>query len=380
MNILLCPDSFKESLSAQVAADAMALGARQALPQVECDLCPLADGGEGSLDALTASTGLRLLTSQVRGPLGHALSARWGWRDEEALAVIELAEVCGLSRVAPAKRDPLRASTFGLGQLLLEALDRGARRVLLLLGGSATNDGGAGMLNALGATLLDQHARPLAPGGGALELLDQLDLSGLDPRLAKLDIDMAVDVDNPLTGVNGASAVFGPQKGATPEQVKRLDKGLTRLADLASTLLSVDHRHTPGAGAAGGVGFLGLSFLQARCAPGIDIIMERAGMAARLDWADLVITGEGQLDGQSLAGKTPIGVARAAHAAGKPTVVIAGCLGEGWQACHQAGVTAAFALADGPLSLEQAMARSAELMTDRCESVVRLFALARSRH
>jgi len=265
-----------------------------------------------------------------------------------------------------------------VGELIRAALDAGAERLLLTLGGSATNDGGAGMLAALGARLLDGNGGDLPPGGAALAELAELDLSGLDPRLADLRVEAAVDVDNPLLGKRGASAVFGPQKGASPEDVTRLDAALARFADVTAGVLGEEHRELPGAGAAGGMGFAARAFLGAELRPGIELVMAQAGFETLLEGTGLVITGEGQLDGQSLAGKTPVGVARAARARGVPVVVLAGRLAPGWQAALEEGVTAAFALADGPMALDEALERCAELLADRAESAVRLFTAARS--
>jgi len=373
MHILLCPDSYKEALSAESAAQAMARGVRKAVPHADIICCPMADGGEGSLEALIAATDATRMNTQVQDALGRAVNASWGWLEAQRTAYIELAEASGLQQLKLAERDAFITSTYGVGELLLAALDQGAEHVLLLLGGSATNDGGAGMLCALGARLLDAQGEPLPPGGAALARLATLDLSGLDKRLASLKVDAAVDVDNPLLGSQGASAIFGPQKGATPEQVRQLDQALARFADITAHTLGSDKRDLPGAGAAGGMGFAAHVFLEATLRPGIELIMDQAGMSHHLAWADLVITGEGRLDGQSMAGKTPIGVARAAKRAGKPVIVLAGSLGDGWQAAYQQGVTAAFALADGPMGLADAIARTAPLLEDRCESLLRLW-------
>lgn len=378
MKILICPDSFKDALPAAAAAHAIACGVQRLKIKVELVECPLADGGEGSLEALLAATGAERRTATVQNALGRPTHAAWGWLAERRIAFVELAEASGIQALAPAERTALHSTTHGVGELIRAALDAGAERLLLTLGGSATNDGGAGMLMALGARLRDADGRELPPGGAALEHLAELDLSGLDPRLADLHVEAAVDVDNPLLGERGASAVFGPQKGATPHDVDRLDAALSRFADVAAGVLGEEHRELPGAGAAGGMGFAARAFLGAELRPGIDLVMEQVGFAALLANADLVITGEGQLDGQSLAGKTPVGVARAAQARGVPVVVLAGRLAPGWQAAMAEGVTAAFALADGPMALEEALARCAELLADRAESAVGLFIAART--
>ncbi|NAO95855.1 glycerate kinase [Halomonas sp. MG34] len=373
MNVLLCPDSFKDALSAQDAATAMARGVQRAAPEAHVQVCPLADGGEGSLDALIAATGAERRQLNVQDALGRPRQAAWGWLSDQRTAFIELAEASGLQHLAADERNALHTSTFGVGELLLAALDQGAEKALLLLGGSATNDGGAGMLQALGARFLDRHGEHLPPGGAALNQLASLELNGLDPRLAKLTLEAAVDVDNPLLGEHGASAVFGPQKGASPEEVEQLDRALGHFADISAQALGDDYRKLPGAGAAGGMGFAAKAFLNATLKPGIEMIMQQADMASLLARADLVITGEGRLDGQSLAGKTPIGVSRAAKRLRKPVIVLAGSLGDGWQACFDEGVTAAFALADGPMTLADALPRTAELLEARCESLLRLW-------
>ncbi|MDR5897416.1 glycerate kinase [Halomonas vilamensis] len=378
MHLLLCPDSFKDALSAQAAARAMARGIQRAAPQAHIDLCPLADGGEGSLDALIAATGAERRIAYVHDALGRPTQAAWGWFEAERTAFIELAEASGLQTLSADERDARTTSTYGVGELFRAALEAGAAKVLLLLGGSATNDAGAGMLAALGAKLLDRHHQPLAPGGAALAELHSLDLSSLDPRLARLHVEAAVDVDNPLLGRHGASAVFGPQKGATPEHVAELDRALTHFAEITARTLGENHRALPGAGAAGGMGFAARAFFSATLKPGIELMMQQADMSHRLERADLVITGEGRLDGQSLSGKTPIGVARAAHKAGKPVIVLAGSLGEGWEACYAEGVTAAFALADGPMSLDEAVTRTTTLVEARCEGLIRLWQAAGS--
>ena len=313
MKILICPDSFKDALPAAEAARAIACGIARTGDDLVTLECPLADGGEGSLDALIAATGAERRTAEVHDALGRPTRADWGWHPGSRTAYVELAEASGLQRLTPSERTALHSTTFGVGELIRAALDAGAERLLLTLGGSATNDGGAGMLVALGARLLDAGGSELAPGGAALERLAALDLSGLDPRLGDLAVEAAVDVDNPLLGRRGASAVFGPQKGASPADVERLDAALARFADLAAEALGEDHRDLAGAGAAGGMGFAARAFLAAELRPGIELVMAQAGFDALLGDADLVITGEGQLDGQSLAGKTPVGVSRAAR-------------------------------------------------------------------
>lgn len=378
MNVLIAPDSYKDALPASAAAEAIARGVERALPEAVLQLCPMGDGGEGTLDALLGATGAERREARVEDALGRPRTAAWGWHAASRTAYVELAEASGLQQIERHERTALHSTTFGVGELIREALDAGAERLLLTLGGSATNDAGAGMLSALGARLQDAEGRDLPPGGAALARLADLDLSGLDTRLASLSVETAVDVDNPLLGERGASAIFGPQKGASDADVATLDTALGHFADIVAQTLGEDHRGLPGAGAAGGMGFAARAFLGASLRPGIELVMLQAHFAERLEAADLVITGEGQLDGQSLSGKTPIGIARAARASGVPCVVLAGRLGQLWQAAHEEGVSAAFALADGPMPLDEALSRCAELLADRAESVTRLFDTAQT--
>lgn len=375
MKIVIAPDSFKESLGAAAVAEAIGRGWRQVFPLAEMVLLPMADGGEGTVDALLAAVGGERRECQVRGPLGTPVRAHWGWLDNAA-AVLEMAAASGLHWVAPAQRDVTRSCTYGTGELIRQALDAGATRIILGLGGSATNDGGAGLLQALGVRLLDRHGGELAPGGAALAELERLDISGLDPRLQQVRVEVAADVDNPLCGPHGASRVFGPQKGASPAQVEQLDVALAHYAQCVATVLGEDHRDFPGVGAAGGVGFACKAFLHASFRPGIELVAELSGLAQALQGADLLITGEGRLDAQSLHGKTPVGVARIAQAAGVPVIALAGSLGEGYQALYGAGIEAAFSLTPGPVSLEQACASAAAELEARSADLARLWRLA----
>lgn len=355
MKIVICPDSFKESLPADAAAQAIAEGVRELWPDAECVCLPLADGGEGTLDALVSATGGQLLTRQVQGPLGQPTLARFAVLGDGKTALIEMAEAAGLPLLLPAQRDPLRASTYGVGELMAAALDLRVTRILLGLGGSATQDGGAGMLQALGARLLDADGQPLPPGGAALRQLAQLHLDGLDPRLARVTVEVACDVDNPLCGPRGSSAVFAPQKGADAAGVALLD---TALAHWGAHLAQATGRpvaELPGAGAAGGMGAAALAVFAARLRPGIDWVMDALDFNAALHGADWVISGEGRADGQSAGGKVVSGVARRAQAAGVPLLVLAGSLGDGYQALYPLGVHAILPIVPGPVSLAQAL-------------------------
>ena len=375
MKLVIAPDSFKESLSARAVAEAIAAGWAGVYPDADLLLCPMADGGEGTVDALLSATGGTLQQTRVSGPLGDPVEARWGLL-QDAQAIIEMAEASGLHRVEPARRDVLAASSHGTGELIRAALDAGVRRIVLGLGGSATNDGGAGLLAALGVRFLDRAGQELALGGAALASLSQIDLTGLDTRLAQVEVMVAADVDNPLCGPRGASAVFGPQKGASPAQVEQLDAALAHYADVMAATLGEDLRDYPGVGAAGGLGFAARAVLRAAFRPGVELVAELSGLAAAVEGADLVITGEGRLDGQSLHGKTPVGVARIARAAGVPVIALAGSLGEGYQRLYAEGIGAAFSLAPGPLSLEQAMQQAADQLSARAADLARLWQIA----
>ncbi|KCB33600.1 glycerate kinase [Bordetella hinzii CA90 BAL1384] len=303
MKIVIAPDSFKESLDAAAAARAIERGVKLACPGAHTVLVPMADGGEGTVDAVLAAAGGQARQACVRDALGRPIQASWGWLDH-ATAVIEMASAAGLEGIAPAERDALAADTHGVGELILAALDSGARKLILGLGGSATTDGGTGMLRALGARFLDASGQALAPGGGALRELARIDLDGLDPRLAGLEVEVACDVDNPLCGPQGAAHVFGPQKGATPAQVEQLDAALSRLADVAHHALGQDHRHAAGAGAAGGLGFAAHAFLRGRFRPGVALVAELGGLVdGRVAQGRRIMVGRGEGPGASPAGR-----------------------------------------------------------------------------
>lgn len=378
MKIVIAPDSFKESLSAPQVAEAIATGWRQVYPDAEILLRPMADGGEGTVDAVLAASGGERRELQVRGPLGDSVAAHWGWLGD-ATAVLEMAAASGLHWVPRDQRDATQACSYGTGELILAALDAGATRIILGLGGSATNDGGAGLLRALGVRFLDAEGRELPPGGLALKSLSQIDLTQLDPRLLQVQVEVAADVDNPLCGPRGASHVFGPQKGANAGQVAALDAALAHYARVFAATLGEDHANFPGVGAAGGLGFAARALLKARFRPGIELVAELSGLAEAVQGADLVITGEGRLDSQSLHGKTPVGVARVAAAAKVPVIALVGSLGEGYQAVYEAGIDAAFSLNPAPQSLEQAMTGAAGELCARACDLARFWRLARQR-
>ncbi|MFJ2324870.1 glycerate kinase [Pseudomonas sp. NPDC087690] len=376
MKIVIAPDSFKDSLSAQGVAEAIALGLAQVWPQATLVKCPMADGGEGTVESILAACEGELRRTRVRGPLGAPVDAAWGWLPHNRTAIIEMAEASGLQRVPPGQRDACITSTFGTGELIRAALDAGAQRVILAIGGSATNDGGAGTMQALGVKLLDAQNQTLVPGGLALAQLARVDISELDPRLAHVRFDIAADVNNPLCGPHGASAIFGPQKGASPAQVQQLDQALGHFADLCAEALDKDVRDEPGCGAAGGLGFAAKAFLGAQFKAGVKVVAELVGLAEAVKDADLVITGEGRFDAQTLRGKTPFGVARIAKQHNVPVIVIAGTLGEGYQELYNHGIDAAFALTSGPMTLEQACAEAPRLLRERATDIARVWQLA----
>lgn len=376
MKIVIAPDSFKDSLSAQGVADAIALGLAQVWPDAQLVKCPMADGGEGTVESVLAACDGQLRRTNVRGPLGTTVDAAWGWLPQSLTAIIEMAEASGLQLVPTGQRDACISSTFGTGELIRAALDAGAQRVILAIGGSATNDAGAGAMQALGVKLLDAQGETLPPGGLALAQLARIDLSDIDPRLAQVRFDIAADVNNPLCGPHGASAIFGPQKGATPVQVEQLDRALGHFADLCAQVVNKDVRDEPGSGAAGGLGFGAKAFLGAQFKAGVEVVAELVGLAEAVKDADLVITGEGRFDAQTLRGKTPFGVARIARQHGVPVIVIAGTLGEGYQALYEHGIDAAFALASGPMTLEQACTEAPRLLSERASDIARVWQIA----
>ncbi|MDA7014877.1 glycerate kinase [Pseudomonas cerasi] len=379
MKIVIAPDSFKDSLSAQAVADAIASGLAEVWPHAELIKCPMADGGEGTIEALLAACNGELMSASVSGPLGAPVNAQWGWLAESRTAIIEMAMASGLQLLTLAQRDACVTSTEGTGQLISAALDAGARRVILAIGGSATNDGGSGMLSALGARFLDADDQTLAPGGLALADLARIDLSGFDPRLSDVCVEIAADVDNPLCGPNGASSIFGPQKGASPEQVMALDAALGCFADHTAQVLGQDLRDSPGSGAAGGMGFAAKAYLKASFRAGVEVVADLTGLEHALIGADLVITGEGRFDAQTLRGKTPLGVARVARRRQVPVIVLAGTLGEGYEQLYAQGIGAAFALVSGPMSLEQACRDTRRLLHERARDVARLWQMASGR-
>lgn len=373
MRLVIAPDKFKGSLTAPEVAERVASGARRVDPEIEVVTVPVADGGEGTLDAVLAA-GFESRTALVSGPTGEEIPAEFAVRGEEA--VVEMARASGLDLLPGGRKDALGATSLGTGQLIRAAMDAGCRRIVLGIGGSASTDGGAGLLQGLGARFFDANDEELPVGGGALARLDSADVSGLDARLTDTEIILASDVDNPLTGPTGAAEVFGPQKGASSDDVATLEAGLTRLVEVLAEagdglpVPAAEAASREGAGAAGGVGFAAIALGATRRA-GVDVVLEETGLAAQLQGADAVITGEGSLDEQSLMGKTPVGVARAAAAAGAPVYAVCGRTTLSAEAIADAGFVGARALSELEPDAERSMAEAGPLLEDLAESLVR---------
>lgn len=372
---LCAPDSFKESLTAMEAARAMAQGIENADHDAEVRCLPMADGGEGTARALVDATGGSMRAVPVHDPLGRPVEGHFGLLADGTTAVVETAEASGLALLEAKERNPLIASSYGTGELMLAAVRSGAKRIIVGLGGSATNDAGAGLLQALGVRLLDKNGNDLAHGGAALANLTTIDISTMDPALKNVAITAACDVTNPLTGPTGASAVFGPQKGASKDDVATLDAALAHFAQVIDSQLGVAVNDVPGAGAAGDIGAALKGFLNAEFRPGIAIVIEQSGLDAAAQWADVVFTGEGSIDFQTKFGKTPAGVAETAKRHGKPVIAVAGHIGTGIDELHEVGIDAVFGIAPGAASLSELLADAAANVTRTTEQIVRTLQL-----
>jgi glycerate 2-kinase len=373
MKIVIAPQGFKGNLTARQVSLAIETGVKRASPDAETVIKPMADGGDGTAQALVDATGGRLISARVTGPLGEPVTAQWGLLGDKTTAIIEMASASGLALVPSGKLNPLIATTYGTGELIKHALDYGCRKLIVGIGGSATNDGGAGMAQALGVNLHDSANSELPFGGGALSRLSRVSIGNLDARLAESEVLLACDVSNPLCGPAGASCIYGPQKGATPEMVDALDSALARFADIIRRDLGVDFRDYPGAGAAGGLGMGLLVFLKAKMVSGIEIVIKLTGLGEELRGAGLVFTAEGRIDGQTAFGKTPVGVARLARESGIPVICLAGEVQDGYQAVFKEGINAVFSIAPGPVSLKQSMDRAENLIAATAENALRLF-------
>lgn len=376
MKIVIAPDSFKESLPAKQVCQAIRTGMQRVWPDSEYIELPVADGGEGTVQSLVDATGGHIETLDVTGPLGKMVEGFYGILGDHHTAVIEIAAASGLHLVPLERRDPKQTTSIGTGELIRHALDKGIRRFIIGLGGSATNDGGVGMLSALGITFLDKYNSPIALNGQGLAALARIDTRHLDARLTECDILVACDVDNPLCGPHGATATFGPQKGATPEDIKQLDSTLHQYASLIQSTTGKDVANTKGAGAAGGIGAALLGFLPVQLKPGIAIVLETLSLKEKLAGADLVITGEGRIDEQTVHGKTPMGVATVAKQYTIPVIAIAGCTGKNYQAVYGCGIDAVFTCVPRAMTLSEAFAESTENLANIAENIARLWQLS----
>ncbi|WP_019423756.1 glycerate kinase [Paenibacillus sp. OSY-SE] len=369
MKVIIAPDSFKESLSALEACHAIEKGWRKVFPDAEVVKVPMADGGEGTVQSLVDATGGRLIHCEVTGPLGTPVKAFYGMLGDGKTAIIEMAAASGLALVPQELRNPLVTTTRGTGELIVSALNEGVSTVILGLGGSATNDGGAGMAQALGVRLLAEDGFDIGQGGGELQRIARIDMSEADPRLKQVTFVAACDVDNPLTGERGASAVFGPQKGAGADMVRQLDDNLVHYAAMIKEYLGSDVEQISGAGAAGGLGAGVLAFLGAELKRGVDIVIEATGLASQVRDADLVITGEGRIDSQTIYGKTPMGVAKTAKLYGVPVIGLAGTLSDGHEVVHEHGIDMVFTIVPGVCSLDDAMRQAAGNMEQTARNI-----------
>lgn len=372
---VLAPDSFKESMTAKEVCIAMEHGLKKVFPDARYIHVPMADGGEGTVQSLIDASAGTIHHATVTGPLGNDVDAMYGIMGNGDIAVIEMASASGIHFVNAQTKNPLITTTFGTGQLIKACLDKGIKKIILGIGGSATNDGGAGMAQALGVKLLDRDGKALPFGGGALEQLHHIDMSGLDARLQHVDLIVACDVTNPLCGPDGASAVFGPQKGATPDMVAQLDANLLHYAKIIHHTLDKDVAHQPGAGAAGGLGAGLLAFTHCTMKKGIEIVIEYSGLREKLVGADYCLTGEGRIDFQTKFGKTPYGVAKAAKEQNIPVIAISGSIGDGIDQLYSEGIDAVFGIIPGASTIETLVKEGAANMERTSENVARLIKL-----
>ena len=371
MKILIAPQAFKGSISAVDAAAAMREGVLRVLLDAEVSAVAVADGGDGTLETLVEGSGGEIHQIEVTGPLGERRTAEWGAMGDGATAVVEMARTSGLALVPDEKRNPLITTTFGLGEAIIHAIDAGYRRFIIGIGGSATNDAGAGMAQALGIRLLDSGGKDLEFGGAALSKLNNIDMSGLNDAVRSCEFLVACDVNNPLTGPTGASAIYGPQKGATPEMIESLDAALLHFAEVVKRDIGVEINDVPGSGAAGGLGGGMIAFANGELRAGVDIVLDTVRLDDYLAGCNLVITGEGSMDHSTIYNKAPVGVAERAKKLGIPVVGISGSLGTGFQDVHEHGIDALASITPGPMTLDEASERAAELISNATEQVLR---------
>lgn len=375
MHIVIAPQALKGSLTAKEVGQAISLGVEAVYPHADITVVPVADGGEGTVQALVDATTGKLVQHTVTGPLGTPVDAFFGLLGDGRTAALEMAACAGLPLVLQAQRDPRITTTYGVGELLLAAMEQGCRHFIIGIGGSATNDGGAGMAQALGASLLTQQGTEIAYGGAALTTLSSISVEHLDSRVQACTFEVACDVTNPLCGPTGASAVYGPQKGATPEMIAELDVALDHYADMLARDLGQEVRDIPGAGAAGGLGAGMIAFLHATLRPGAQLVLEAVKLEEHMRTADLVLTAEGQIDEQTAYGKSVGAVATLAKRYGLPVLALAGGLGSNYQKVYELGVDGISVLPSGPMTLPYAMEHAAELTTDATERMLRVFRL-----
>lgn len=373
VKVLIAPDSFKESLSAAAVCENIQIGWLKALPQSDIRCIPMADGGEGTIDALLHHLTGQRIQMQALDPLQRIVTAEYGYLPDQQLAIIEMAKISGLERLSESEKNPEITTTYGTGQLILDALDRGCRSFIIGIGGSATNDGGAGMLEALGFQFLDHQGHSIPRGGSGLLQLHTIQTNQVDPRLKEAKFNIACDVDNPLLGPNGASYTFGPQKGGQPDQIEKLERSLSHFASILEKTVGRSIQNLPGAGAAGGLGagFLALPYAHLRS--GFDIIQETVQLSKHIAWADLIITGEGKIDHQTIHGKLPFGVAQLAKIHEKPVICIAGTVGSNISGLHEAGLSAIFSILTEPVDLNTALAHGSRYLQRTAEQIARLY-------
>ena len=380
MKIVVAIDSFKGSLTSLEAGQAVRSGILNACPDAQVTVMPLADGGEGTVEALTLGMGGTLQTVTVTGPLGKAVTAQYGILQDKKTAIIEMAAAAGITLIPEEMRNPLHTTTYGVGELILDAIHKGCRRFIVGIGGSATNDGGLGMLQALGYRMLDANGEPVPFGAIGLKALSSIDGSHILPELQECTFRIACDVTNPLCGATGCSAIFGPQKGATPDDVPLMDSWMNHYAELSSQNNPQANPTTPGAGAAGGLGFAFLTYTNATLESGISIVLAETRLEDHIADAKLVITGEGRLDSQTVMGKAPIGVAQIAKRHKKPVIALSGCVAPDARLCNQHGIDAYFPVLQRISSLAEAMdtASARQNVIDTAEQVMRLMLTARN--
>lgn len=370
MNIIIAPDSFKECLSANEVAVAISNGVLKVIPDAQVHKIPISDGGEGLLNTLMPGSGGKFVEVAVKDPLMRSIKATYGILEDKRTAVIEMALASGLELLKEHEKNPMLTSTYGTGQLIKDALDKGCTKLIIGIGGSATNDGGAGMARALGARFLNVKGEELKEGGGSLNELESIDLNDFDSRLSHCEVVVACDVSNPLTGSNGASMVYGAQKGGNPEELNKLDENLAHFAEKIKTDLNKDIAEIPGAGAAGGIGAALLAFMQGKLVNGIGLVLETLRMEEYIKNADLVITGEGKIDGQTLHGKTIAGIAKMAKKYGVPVVVITGKIGEDIDPIYDMGVCGVYSIVNQPMDLHRAITEAPQLIQNSVKNIV----------